>query len=57
MKAPKKDIFGHTWVGWLNLIFLRWFFIRLAWIVDIDDDAHIEYFRGWKIVFAFPWEW
>jgi hypothetical protein len=37
MRAPTKEWRGHTWVGWLNLILLRWFFIRLAWETYEND--------------------
>jgi hypothetical protein len=45
MKSPTKEWHGHTWVGWLNLLFFRWLFIRLAWIENFespDNDAKIH---------------
>ena len=31
MKYPKRKFLGKTWVGWLNILILQWFFIRLAY--------------------------
>ena len=33
-----KKILGYTWVGWLNIIILQWFFIRLYYI---ENDQNI----------------
>jgi hypothetical protein len=43
----RKSFLGHTWLGWLNIVVLSWFFIRLAEIIDSDTMNHI----GWKIIF------
>ena len=52
MKAPTKIFFGHTWVGWLNLLLVRWFFIRLAYV---QDGA---VFKGWAILYGvYPFKW
>jgi hypothetical protein len=34
MNAPHRRLFGLTWVGWLNFLVLRWFFVRIAYEVD-----------------------
>ena len=31
MRNPQKMFLGFTWVGWLNIFFLQWFFVRLAY--------------------------
>lgn len=36
MRAPTRRWRGLTWVGWLNFIVLRWFFVRLTYEVPID---------------------
>lgn len=72
MKAPKTEIYGHTWVGWINLLVLRWLFIRLCYIIRVDI-VHTDYtlFIGtqsfgqnaayihtkWSIRFCWPWRW
>jgi hypothetical protein len=33
VKAPTRRLFGLTWVGWLNYLLLRWFFVRLSYEV------------------------
>jgi hypothetical protein len=50
MKAPNKRWKGHTWVGWLNLILLRWFFIRLAYEDSLPPIR-------WALIFRWPWRW
>lgn len=39
-----------TWIGWLNRLLLRWFFVRLAW--EAGGENRIFLFR-W--VRPFPW--
>lgn len=29
--GPTSTIFGFTWVGWLNILVLQWFFVRLSY--------------------------
>lgn len=29
MNKPKSKLFGENWVGWLNILILQWFFVRL----------------------------
>jgi hypothetical protein len=31
MKAPTRTVWGLTWVGWLNILVLQHFFVRLAY--------------------------
>lgn len=31
MKNPSKSFLGYTWVGWLNIVVLQWFFVRLGY--------------------------
>lgn len=31
MRNPTKKILGKTWVGWLNILLLQWFCIRLGY--------------------------
>lgn len=31
IKNPGKMMLGLTWVGWLNVLFLQWFFCRLSY--------------------------
>ena len=38
----KRLLFGFSWVGWLNIIVLQWFFVRLWY----DDDGHYGWYRG-----------
>lgn len=49
MRTPTREWNGHTWVGWLNFILLRWFFIRLAWKdeeVVLPPTPNIDFDRG-----------
>jgi len=32
-----------TWVGYLNMFVLQWFFIRLAYHVEIDDPEQLKF--------------
>lgn len=44
MKKPKHKFLGRTWVGWLNILLLQWFFIRLG------------YSKEWKLLrWVVPW--
>jgi len=31
MKPPSTRVLGLTWVGWLNITMLQWFFVRLSY--------------------------
>lgn len=33
MKLNKR-LFGYTWLGWLNILLLQWFFVRLQATMD-----------------------
>lgn len=52
MKASKMRRFrGLTWVGWLNFLLLRWFLVRLAYCVDIDDEIvgyKLKWWPSWR---------
>lgn len=37
-----KTLFGENWVGWLNLIVLQWFFVRLFY--SMNDAGQIEHY-------------
>ena len=43
----RKVILGHTWLGWLNLLILQWFFLRLAEGRDGDGNHY-----NWKLFFG-----
>lgn len=34
MNYPEKTLFNKTWVGWLNIFILQWFFIRLQGSIE-----------------------
>jgi hypothetical protein len=44
IKSPRKTFLGFTWVGWLNIIILQWFFIRLSYCVYP--------LKNWRIIFG-----
>lgn len=33
-----NKLFGYSWVGWLNIIILQWFFIRLYYSVNEQNS-------------------
>lgn len=37
-----KTLFGYSWVGWLNIIVLQWFFTRLYY--SVNDQGGVEYY-------------
>lgn len=39
MKYPTKRFFGLSWVGWLNVLILQWFFVRLQGAFDEHEDG------------------
>jgi hypothetical protein len=61
MNPPTKEWRGHTWVGWLNLILLRWLCMRLAWeeAEEIDKSGKIISIKKqqWLLLFRSPWRW
>lgn len=58
MKAPQKVFFDHTWVGWLNFLLLRWFFIRLCFAVMWKHETTLPRLTvRWGILFRAPWRW
>lgn len=51
MRYPRKHFLGFTWVGWLNVLVLQWFCIRL--------QGMQYYYQGftyltWQIRFCYP---
>jgi len=60
MKKPKKLLYGRTWLGWLNFLLLRWFFIRLAYVKHRIRTNLGNYYKQeitWSIIFRAPWRW
>lgn len=52
-QGPMRRVLGLTWVGWLNMLVLRWFFVRLYYMVETDNTI-----SGWGLhrwVWPFPW--
>lgn len=43
---------GLTWMGWVNYLVLRWFFVRLHRVVE--DDGEIT---GYGLRRCFSWRW
>ena len=31
IQPPMKTLFGKTWVGWLNVLIIQFFFVRLSY--------------------------
>lgn len=51
--GPLRRFRGMTWVGWLNRLVLRWFFVRLAYRLEPDNTI-----SGWMLqrwFWPFPW--
>lgn len=44
MKYPDKEFCGFTWVGWLNIFILQWFFVRLQGAIEEDGKTQ------WQII-------
>ena len=42
MQTPQYKFFGESWVGWLNILILQWFFIRLAYSINLNNQ-HTKY--------------
>jgi hypothetical protein len=56
-KAPRKNVLGHTWVGWANFLLLRWFFIRVGWETIIFKNNRKPTIRcRWFTVARVPWK-
>lgn len=34
-----KKLFDYNWIGWLNIIVLQWFFIRLYYVEATQNSA------------------
>lgn len=52
MASNMRRVGGLTWVGWLNFILLRWFFVRLSYAVEDDARGRFSIVR-W--VWPIPW--
>jgi hypothetical protein len=50
--GPMRRWRGHTWVGWLNLVVLRWCFVHLYYVVEYDNTI-----SRWGLATAWPWKW
>lgn len=48
-----RRVLGLTWVGWINRLLLRWFFVRLAHGTDARGRLVLTLLR-W--VWPFPWD-
>jgi hypothetical protein len=35
MDIPRWELLGQTWLGWVNILFFQWFFVRLT--IEIFD--------------------
>ena len=53
LRGPMRRFLGLTWVGWLNRLVLRWFFVRLAYRVYSDNTFGGYFLIRW--VWPFPW--
>lgn len=51
--GPMRRVLGLTWVGWLNRLILRWFCIRLHYVVETDNTISRWGVTRW--VWPFPW--
>jgi hypothetical protein len=40
MRRPRRELFGYTWVGWLNMLLLQWACVRLGYTND----------GGWRLL-------
>lgn len=47
--AGRKKFFGHTWLGWLNIIVLQWFCIRLAQSIDMTTQDRKWFILKWIV--------
>lgn len=63
-----KKFLGYTWVGWLNIMVLQWFFIRLQYSIDYEGDPTPKNFMllrgivpltGWltNYIWVIPRKW
>lgn len=50
--GPLRRWRGHTWVGWANILVLRWLFVRLQYTVEYDNTI-----SKWGVTLAWPWKW
>lgn len=44
MRYPERSFLGYTWVGWLNIVLLQWFWLRLQGSIDNDRPTQ------WQII-------
>lgn len=51
--GPMRRLLGLTWIGWLNFLVLRWFFVRLFYVVE--SDGTISRWGLTKWVWPIPW--
>jgi hypothetical protein len=35
-----SKLFGYSWIGWLNIVILQWFFVRLFY--SENEQGNIE---------------
>lgn len=47
--GPLRRFLGLTWVGWLNMLVLQWFCVRLVY--HVEDNNTIS---GWSYCFMLP---
>jgi hypothetical protein len=66
MKSFIKYLSELSWVGWLNMILIQWFFIRIAYHIDEEGGRKYDFFiiglviplTGWwsdYIKLRLPW--
>ncbi len=53
LPGPLRRWRGLSWVGWLNRLVLRWFFVRLGYVVESDNTISKYFLHRW--VWPFPW--
>lgn len=54
MKADSiRRVLGLTWVGWLNFLLLRWFFVRLSY--QVEDNGDRGRFALVRWIWPIPW--
>lgn len=50
--GPLKRWRGLTWVGWLNYLVLRWFLVRIHYVVETDNTI-----SSYGVRFVPTWRW
>lgn len=38
-----KRVLGFTWVGWLNIVVLQWFCVRLGYALDKETGSFVRW--------------